>query len=60
MDKANILAFAAESHSRCVHALLENKSGDGREFGTSGQRYAYVAGVQSVVIEKLIDYIKNH
>jgi hypothetical protein len=60
MNKTEILAFAEECHARAVIALLQNKNMAGDEFETSGQRYAYVAGMQSTLIEKLVNYIKTH
>lgn len=60
MNKATILVFAAECHARAVKALLEDCDTNGNKFETSGQRYAYVAGMQATLIEKLVDYIKTH
>ncbi|AEC53179.1 hypothetical protein SCRM01_233 [Synechococcus phage S-CRM01] len=60
MNKTDILAFAEECHARSVTALLNNKAPAGGEFKTSGERYAYIAGMQATVIEKLVEYIKTH
>lgn len=60
MNKTEILAFAEESRSRAVMALLENKDTNGKEFKSANQRYAYVAGLKSTLIGLLLDYIKTH
>lgn len=60
MNKTEILAFAEESRARAVLALLENKDTNGKEFKGATQRYAYVAGMQTTLIDLLLDYIKTH
>ena len=41
-------------------ALLNNQTPAGDQFTTDSCRYAYVAGMQSTLIEKLVEYIKTH
>jgi hypothetical protein len=60
MNKVEILATAEKCHAKAVMALLNNQTPAGDQFTTDSCRYAYVAGMQSTLIEKLVEYIKTH
>ena len=60
MNKSEMLEFAESTRARAVLALLENKDSNGKEFKGSTQRYAYVAGMQSTLVDLLVEYIRTH